>query len=147
MIGVPAAGKSTWIKEQVWMLGLTVVSTDPFVEDYARAQGKTYTEVFKDYMPIAVNLMADQVVFAREHDHTVIWDQTSTTVASRTRKFRMLPDYEHIAIVFSTPDLDVLKERLASRLGKEIPWEVVKGMIDNWEEPTLEEGFKEIWRV
>jgi predicted kinase len=147
LIGVPAAGKSTWIKEQVWMLGLTVVSTDPFVEDYARAQGKTYTEVFKDYMPIAVNLMADQVVFAREHDHTVIWDQTSTTVASRTRKFRMLPDYEHIAIVFSTPDLDVLKERLASRLGKEIPWEVVKGMIDNWEEPTLEEGFKEIWRV
>jgi predicted kinase len=147
LIGVPAAGKSTWIKEQVWMLGLTVVSTDPFVEDYARAQGKTYTEVFKDYMPIAVNLMADQVVFAREHDHTVIWDQTSTTVASRTRKFRMLPDYEHIAIVFSTPDLDVLKERLASRLGKEIPWEVVQGMIDNWEEPTLEEGFKEIWRV
>jgi predicted kinase len=147
LIGVPAAGKSTWIKDQVWMLGLTVVSTDPFVEDYARAQGKTYTEVFKDYMPIAVNLMADQVVFAREHDHTVIWDQTSTTVASRTRKFRMLPDYEHIAIVFSTPDLDVLKERLASRLGKEIPWEVVQGMIDNWEEPTLEEGFKEIWRV
>ena len=147
LIGVPAAGKSTWIKEQVWMLGLTVVSTDPFVEDYARAQGKTYTEVFKDYMPIAVNLMADQVVFAREHDHTVIWDQTSTTVASRTRKFRMLPDYEHIAIVFRTPDLDVLKERLISRPGKEIPWEVVQGMIDNWEEPTLEEGFTEIWRI
>jgi predicted kinase len=147
LIGVPAAGKSTWIKDQVWMLGLTVVSTDPFVEDYARAQGKTYTEVFKDYMPIAVNLMADQVVFAREHDHTVIWDQTSTTVASRTRKFRMLPDYEHIAIVFRTPDLDMLKERLISRPGKEIPWEVVQGMIDNWEEPTLEEGFTEIWYV
>jgi hypothetical protein len=129
------------------MLGLTVVSTDPFVEDYARAQGKTYTEVFKDYMPIAVNLMAEQVVRARELGHTIIWDQTSTTVASRTRKFRMLPDYEHIAIVFRTPDLDVLKERLISRPGKEIPWEVVQGMIDNWEEPTLEEGFKEIWRI
>jgi predicted kinase len=147
LIGVPASGKSTWVKDQIWALGLTIVSTDVFVEDYAKKQGKTYSEVFKDYMPTAVNLMADLVVFAREHHHTVIWDQTSTTVASRTRKFRMLPDYEHIAVVFKTPDLDVLKERLASRPGKEIPWEVVQGMIDNFEMPTDEEGFKEIWRV
>ena len=147
LIGVPCAGKSTWIKNQIWMLGLTVVSTDAFVEDYARAQGKTYSEVFKDYMPRAVELMAEQVVRARELDHTIIWDQTSTTIASRTRKFRMLPDYEHIAVVFTTPAIEVLKERLASRPGKEIPWEVVQEMIDNFEMPTEEEGFKEIWRV
>ena len=145
LIGVPASGKSTWIKDQDWMLGLTIVSTDPFVEDYARAQGKTYTQVFEEYMPTAIGLMADQVVFAREHGHTVIWDQTSTTVKSRARKFRMLPHYEHVAVVFRTPNLSVLKERLASRPGKEVPWEVVQGMIDGWEEPTHEEGFKEIW--
>jgi predicted kinase len=145
LIGVPAAGKSTWIKNQNWALGLTIISTDSFVEDYARAQGKTYSEVFKDYMPTAVDQMAKQVVFAREHDHTVIWDQTSTTVKSRRRKFRMLRDYDHVAVVFRTPNLDVLKERLSSRPGKEIPWEVVQSMIDSWEEPTEEEGFKEIW--
>ena len=147
LIGVPAAGKSTWIKNQIWTLGLTVVSTDAFVEDYARECGSTYTEVFDDYMPRAVELMANQVVFAREHGHTVIWDQTSTTVKSRARKFNMLPDYQHIAIVFRTPELDVLKERLANRPGKEVPWEVVQGMIDNREEPTEEEGFTEIWYV
>jgi predicted kinase len=147
LIGVPASGKSTWIKDQTWALGLTVISTDAFVEDYARECGSTYSEVFDDYMPQAVELMANQVVFAREHGHTVIWDQTSTTVKSRARKFRMLPDYEHIAVVFPTPAIDVLKERLASRAGKEVPWEVVQGMIDNWEEPTEEEGFKEIWRT
>jgi predicted kinase len=147
LIGVPAAGKSTWIKNQIWTLGLTVVSTDAFVEDYARECGSTYTEVFDDYMPRAVELMANQVVFAREHGHTVIWDQTSTTVKSRARKFNMLPGYQHIAIVFRTPELDVLKERLANRPGKEVPWEVVQGMIDNWEEPTEEEGFTEIWYV
>jgi predicted kinase len=98
-------------------------------------------------MPTAVDLMAQQVVRAREHGHTVIWDQTSTTVKSRVRKFNMLPDYEHIAVVFRTPEKDVLKERLASRPGKEIPWDVVQGMIDGWEEPTEEEGFKEIWYV
>jgi len=147
LIGVPASGKSTWIKSQDWMLGLTIVSTDPFVEDYARAQGKTYSEVFKDYMPTAVDLMAKQVVFAREHGHSVIWDQTSTTLTSRARKFNMLPDYEHIAIVFATPDLEELKHRLASRPGKEIPWPVVQDMIDNFEMPTEDEGFTEIWRV
>ena len=147
LIGVPASGKSTWIKDQIWALGLTVVSTDSFVEDYARAQGKTYSEVFKDYMPTAVDLMVEQVVRARNLNHTVIWDQTSTTVVSRKRKFNMLLDYDHIAVVFRTPNLDVLKERLSNRPGKEIPWEVVQGMIDNWEEPTEEEGFKEIWYV
>jgi predicted kinase len=147
LIGVPGSGKSTWIKDQIWALGLTVVSTDAFVEDYAQECGSTYSEVFDDYMPRAVELMANQVVFAREHGHTVIWDQTSTTVKSRARKFNALPDYEHIAIVFRTPELSILKERLASRPGKEIPWAVVQGMIDNWEEPTKEEGFKEIWYV
>jgi predicted kinase len=147
LVGVPAAGKSTWIKNQDWLLGLTIVSTDAFVEDYAREQGKTYIEVFEEYMPTAIDLMSEQVVFARKHGHTVIWDQTSTTVKSRARKFRMLPDYEHIAVVFRTPNLDVLKERLASRPGKDVPWEVVQGMIDNFEMPTEEEGFKEIWYV
>jgi len=147
LIGVPGAGKSTWIKEQIWALGLTVVSTDAFVEDYARECGSTYSEVFEDYMPRAVELMANQVVFAREHGHTILWDQTSTTVKSRARKFNMLPDYEHIAVVFRTPNLDEIKERLANRAGKDVPWPVVQGMIDGWEEPTLEEGFKEIWYV
>jgi len=149
LIGVPGAGKSTWIKDQIWALGLTVVSTDAFVEDYARAQSKTYSEVFTDYMPTAVNLMAEQVVRARELGHTVIWDQTSTTVASRAKKFRMLPDYDHIAVVFRTPEHTELVRRLSSRWesGKIVPDHVIASMIASWEEPTEEEGFKEIWFV
>jgi predicted kinase len=145
LIGVPGSGKSTWIKNQIWALGLSVVSTDMWVDMEAERLDKTYSEIFTDYMPKAVQLMANHVVLARDKGIDIIWDQTSTTIASRARKFNMLPDYEHIAVVFRTPDLDVLKERLASRPGKEIPWEVVQGMIDNWEEPTEEEGFKEIW--
>ena len=145
LIGVPGAGKSTWIKDQDWALGLTVVSTDAFVEDYARFQGKTYSEVFTDYMPEAIDLMIQQVVRAREHDHTLIWDQTSTTVKSRAKKFRMLPNYEHIAVVFKTPEHTELMRRLMSRPGKEIPDHVIASMIASWEEPTEEEGFKEIW--
>ena len=147
LIGVPAAGKSTWINSQNWISGMEYVSTDHHVHEYAKEQGKTYEEVFKDYMPTAVELMAQEVVAAREAGRDVLWDQTSTTVKSRARKFNMLPDYHHVAVIFRTPKIDTLKERLALRTGQPIPWEVVQGMIDNWEEPTEEEGFKEIWYV
>ena len=147
LIGVPGSGKSTWVKNQIWALGLSVVSTDNFVEAYANQQGRTYSEVFGDYMPAAIDLMIQQVAFARQHDNTVIWDQTSVTVASRRKKFRMLPNYKHIAVVFKTPDPEELSRRLASRPGKIIPEEIVKDMIDRFEMPTLAEGFAEIWHV
>jgi predicted kinase len=147
LVGVPGSGKSTWLASQNWALGLTVVNTDNFVEDYAKKQGKTYSEVFDEYMPTAVELMSKVVVHAREHGHDIIWDQTSTTVKSRARKFRMLRDYEHIAVVFKTPERDELDARLAGRPGKNIPKAVVDSMINGFEMPTEEEGFKEIWYV
>ena len=147
LIGVPAAGKSTWINSQNWISGMEYVSTDHHVHEYAKLQGKTYRDVFEEYMPTAVELMAQEVVAARTAGRDVLWDQTSTTVKSRARKFNMLPNYEHIAVVFPTPAIEVLKERLASRIEQPIPWEVVQGMIDNFEYPTEEEGFKEIWQV
>lgn len=144
LIGVPGAGKSTWIKAQEWLAGVPVVSTDNFVEAYAKEQGKTYNEVFKDYMPIAVRLMANQAAICQANNLDVVWDQTSTTVSSRKRKFNTLPNYEHIAVVFLTPEPEELAKRLASRPGKNIPAHVMQSMIDNFEMPTVEEGFAEI---
>jgi predicted kinase len=145
MVGVPGSGKSTWISNQEWSNDCVIVSTDDFVQAYARSVGKTYSEVFDEFMPEAVNLMAKQVVEARELGKDIIWDQTSTTVKSRARKFNMLRDYEHIAVVFETPSRIELRRRLDSRPGKEIPNAVVEGMIMSFEMPTEEEGFKEIW--
>jgi predicted kinase len=145
LIGVPGSGKSTWIKNQDWASDCVIVSTDNFVEEYAASVGKTYSEVFKDYMPTAVDLMAKQVVRCRENGNDIIWDQTSTTVNSRKRKFNMLPNYYAIAVVFKTPELAELRTRLASRPGKTIPWNVVSGMIEHFDMPDEEEGFDEIW--
>jgi predicted kinase len=144
LIGVPGSGKSTWVKLQDWAKDCVVVSTDEFVEDYAKEVGSTYSEVFDDYMPTAVKLMADKVVRAREQGKDIIWDQTSTTEGARRKKFNMLPDYEHIAVVFKTPEMDELKRRLASRPGKNIPSHVMVQMIRGFVMPTLDEGFTEI---
>lgn len=147
LVGVPAAGKSTWVKDQKWAKDCSYVSTDMWVEMEAERQGKTYSEVFAEYMPHALQLMTNQVLLAREKRMDIIWDQTSTTVSTRAKKINMLPDYYKIAVVFKTPPTSELKRRLESRPGKNIPWEIVSDMAQKLEDepPSEEEGFDEIW--
>lgn len=145
LVGVPGSGKSTWIQNQDWARDCVVVSTDKFVEYQAKLEGKTYNEVFEDFMPYAVKMMTADVEKAREAGKDIIWDQTSTTPKSRERKFRMLPGYEHIAVVFKTPPAEELARRLQSRPGKIIPESVMQQMIDGFVMPDYDEGFREIW--
>lgn len=147
LVGVPGAGKSTWVANQRWAKDCAYVSTDGYVDKFAQRMGKTYSEVFDLVMPRAVRLMARAVVRARTAGKDIIWDQTSTSVVSRKRKFNMLRDYDHIAVVFATPEKEELARRLASRPGKHIPKKVLKSMISSFQMPTEDEGFTEIWRV
>lgn len=144
MVGVPGSGKSNWIAHQEWADKCAYISTDKHVEAYAASVGFTYDKVFHDIMPKCVALMTTDVIRARIRGLDIIWDQTSVTIASRKKKFKMLPEYDATAVVIRTPPTDILMQRLASRPGKTIPWEVVSSMINQWEEPTLDEGFKEI---
>ena len=145
LVGVPASGKSTWVDSQDWAKDCVYVSTDKYVEIHAKSLGKTYNEVFDEFMPEAVNLMCQDVIVARSAGKDIIWDQTSVSVKSRKRKFNMLPDYEHIAVVFKTPDEVELTRRLSARPGKNIPNHVMRSMIENFDMPSEEEGFSQIW--
>ena len=147
LVGVPGSGKTTWVGNQDWMQNLAQIGTDKWVEIFAREVGQTYSEVFDHIMPVAVDLMIKEAILFRDLGRDIIWDQTSTTVTSRRRKFATLPDHDHIAIVFRTPDDEELARRLASRPGKTIPDHVVRNMIKHFEMPTEVEGFKEIWHV
>ena len=145
LIGVPGSGKSTWANSQEWAKDCAYISTDGYVERFAQRLGATYNDVFETVMPRAIRLMTRAVHRARREGKDILWDQTSTTVKSRKNKFRMLPDYYAIAVVFRTPDAAEWERRLASRPGKSIPKFVLDNMVKNWQEPTEEEGFKEIW--
>ena len=147
LVGVPGSGKSSWHCDQEWLQEAAYISTDRYVEEYAKNMGKTYSEVFNEVMPKCVEYMVGDVAHACEAGRDIVWDQTSTTIYSRLKKIRMLPEYYTIAVVFRTPPRDELDVRLSSRPGKHIPKKVIDDMIANWEEPTLEEGFREIWYV
>jgi predicted kinase len=145
LVGVPGSGKSTWVANQEWAANCAYVSTDHHVEARAAALGKTYNEVWADYMPTAIKMMANDVNIAAAEGKDIIWDQTSTSKASRRKKFKMLPKYYHIAVVFKTPEKAELDRRLAGRVGKHIPQKVMEQMIARLELPTKEEGYNEIW--
>jgi predicted kinase len=145
LIGVPGSGKSTWIAQQEWAKDCVVVSTDHWIEMFARELGRTYSEVFDLFMPAAVRAMSAQVALAQQQGRNIVWDQTSVSVASRAKKFAALPDYEHVAVVFATPEPDELTRRLAQRPGKVIPESVLASMIQSYNPPDESEGFVEIW--
>ena len=145
LIGVPGSGKSTWIGNQDWMKDMPVVSSDRFIDQHAEKEGKTYNEVFDEYIKIASKLMDNQARVCHANNLDFIWDQTNTSVKSRKGKLAILPGYEAIAIVFRTPEKEEHDRRLASRPGKHIPKNVLESMIANLQEPTEEEGFTEIW--
>ena len=146
MIGMPGTGKSTFIKQDPLLSKLPIISTDHHVEQYARAQKKTYTEVFNEYMPEAVKLMMEDAQALKAQNVDAVWDQTSLTISSRKRKFNAFPDYQHIAVWVKNPPTNIWKKRI-NRPGKKIPEDVIETMLDAFEKPTLEEGFKEIWIV
>ena len=145
LIGVPGSGKSTWIANQDWTKDIPIVSSDKFIDEHAAKEGKTYNEVFADYVKIATHLMDNQVLICKANNTDIIWDQTNTSVKSRKAKLDKLEGYEKIAVVFRTPEKEELDKRLAQRVGKHIPANVMESMIANLQEPTEEEGFKEIW--
>ena len=145
LIGVPGSGKSTWTANQDWAKDCAIVSSDRFIDEHAAKEGKTYNEVFDDYIKIATKLMENHAAIAHANGKDIIWDQTNTSAKSRKRKLAMLPGYEAIAVVFNTPNETDLATRLASRPGKHIPDHVMSSMINSFEMPSIEEGFKEIW--
>ncbi len=147
LIGVPGAGKSTWTASQDWAKDMPVISSDRFIDAHAEKEGKTYNEVFDEYVKIATKLMENQVLICKANNLDVIWDQTNMSAKSRAKKLAMLDGYEKIAVVFRTPEKAELDRRLASRPGKHISEAIIKSMIDSYVEPTEEEGFKEIWYV
>ena len=145
LVGIPGSGKSTWVENQEWAKDCAYISTDKLVEEEAKRQGSTYNDVFHDYMKKATLLMCEEVYDARDQEKSIIWDQTSTTIKSRAKKLRMLPNYKKIAVVFKVPEAEELNRRLANRPGKTIPKNVVDQMINGFVTPTEEEGFDEIW--
>lgn len=144
LVGVPASGKSTWAKQNK-NANTLIASSDDYIEKQAEKAGTTYSDVFDTFIKAANNHAIEIARRAFSDNMDLIWDQTNLTKNGRRQKLKMVPkDYKKVAVFFPTPHEDVLKKRLASRPGKNIPDYVVSSMKKTIEKPTKEEGFDEV---
>jgi predicted kinase len=143
LIGLPGVGKSYWVANQTVISNYDVISSDRYIDEYAKSVNKTYNDVFDDYVSVASKLLDIDLNESIINRRNIIWDQTNLTSSSRIKKLSKLTNYHKIAMVFDTPDEATHKLQL-SRPGKVISTRLLFQMKDNYQPPTLDEGFDEI---
>ena len=147
LIGLPGTGKSTWIRhfyeeEQ----NQVIISSDYFIERFARLCGMTYNEAFPLAMARGIpdKFIRKRIKRAIAEGRDVLWDQTNLTVKSRKAKMAQLPGYQFEALVFETPPEELWKKNL-DRPGKVIPSRILLQMERSYQAPTKDEGFIRIY--
>jgi len=151
MVGLPALGKSTLI-DGIYKPDTWIYSTDMYIDEQARFTGKTYNEVFKDYIGKATTRMNALLDIAINDKIDVIWDQTNLGVGKRSKIVNRMRQagYQVCCICITPPepahidDLKTWKLRLNSRPGKTIPDHVLSNMWESYVEPSIDEGFDSI---
>ena len=146
LIGVPAAGKSTWL-ELYADKPCAVVSTDNILEGFASEEGITYDESFAKYAKVVTPMMWKELDTRIEEEwETIIVDRSNMSVKARKLFFERVKGkgYEFHAVVFPIPEKEEWDRRLSSRPGKTIPQYVLDSMVQSFEMPIESEGFETI---
>ena len=156
MVGLPGSGKSTAVKEVLEKYnGLgeeyTIYSTDAFIESEAEKWGKTYNEVFDEYIKPAKIYANGVLEYAFDVGRDIVWDQTNVSVKARAKKIRRIRnakiDYDIVAVYVNTP-VDVCKLRNNRRdAGRRISGWIIDRMATDLEKPTTNEDFDYIMWV
>lgn len=145
MCGIPCAGKSSYIRRGTENTDVfdeyVILSTDDYIEEYAKVNGKTYNEVFDDVIGEATTRMYQDLELAIQRGKSIIWDQTNVSRKSRIKKLKKIPDtYTKTAVVLPIT-LEEAIIRNSQRANKFIPRSVITRMYHQFEMPTEDEGF------
>lgn len=150
LCGIPTSGKSTYVQKlkrlEYWK-DAVVLSTDAYIEEYAKRVGQTYNEVFDDVIPDATRELELQFNMAKDKGMDIIWDQTNLSIKTRKKKLLKLPSYYRRDAVYFEVSLEEALERNKHREGKFIPESILKRMWHQFEIPTRNEDFDYVEKV
>jgi adenylate kinase len=99
MVGLPGLGKSTllnFVDNPEFGDTVFVYSTDRYIENAADRLGKTYDDVFEEYVGSATKYMNDALNRAIKDGVDVYWDQTNLGVKKRAKIINV---WYHLALV------------------------------------------------
>jgi hypothetical protein len=152
MVGLPGLGKSTFLnfmESPEFADTVFVYSTDNYIEEQAKALGKTYNDVFSYYIGKATTRMNALLDIAIQMGVDVYWDQTNLGVGKRRKIINRMKQagYQVRGVCIIPPEAGWLDDqkvwayRLAMRPGKTIPQNILTNMIESFTVPTVSEGF------
>lgn len=153
LVGMPASGKSTFLEfvdNPEFGDTVFVYSTDRYIDDQARAFGKTYNELFEDYIGKATTRMNALLDIAIKEGVDVYWDQTNLGKGKRRKIINRMSQvgYDVECVCFLPPrdnkEYYEWVERLESRPGKKIPPDVITRMENSFVLPSVDEGFSKV---
>lgn len=148
MIGLPATGKSTFIKS-LYKPDTWIYSTDMYIESVADDNGITYNEAFEANIKDATAFNEQKLQTMIDMQKDIIWDQTNLGVKKRAKIINRMKQagYQVLGICITPPepghisDQTEWKRRLENRPGKNIPQHILANMIESFVLPTIDEGF------
>ena len=148
LVGLPASGKSTYVKSYLKDHPNTVVvSSDDIIENYANRHGKTYNEVFHEYIDAAEVQFREELKIAISDKKDILVDRTNLSVRGRNKILANVPKtYNKYAIIFTVSDED-LEKRMEQRLketGKSVPKNIMETMKASYVMPSEKEGFTSV---
>ena len=150
LCGIPTSGKSTYVnklKKLDYWKDAVVLSTDDYIEKYAKRVGQTYNEVFDDVIGDATKELEIEFNWAKSKGRNIIWDQTNLSRKTRRKKLSKLPSIYKRGVVYFTVSLEDALERNKHREGKFIPESILKRMWHQFEIPTTDEDFDYVEKV
>lgn len=144
MCGVPGAGKSTFLKNRVKSNKGVIISRDKIRFSLVRPD-EPYFSKEKE----VTKTLWDEINKKLASGNTVFVDQTSLTKKSRKWLLtHITSDYNHINLIWIDESLETCLERNEQRKGTRgyVPRESIINMHNNFEEPSLDEGFYRIFK-
>ena len=144
MCGVPGAGKSTFLKNKIKSNKGVVISRDKIRFSLVKPD-EPYFSKEKE----VTKILWDEINKELEAGHTVFVDQTSLTRKSRKWLLtHITSDYNHINLIWIDESLETCLKRNEQRKGTRgyVPRESIINMHNNFEKPSLDEGFYRIFK-
>lgn len=149
MVGLPASGKSSVAKPLCELIrkergACVVVSSDSYIERWAKELGATYQEVFAKCSGPATRRMWEDLRQAARRGVPIVQDRLNHTRQARERCLREAGT-RHFRVAAVMPfDVEGSRERNRQREGRAVPDCEFLRISEKYEAPQEDEGFHAI---